>query len=139
MIVVDASVAVKWLIPETGEDAAKKLLTDRCQLIAPTLIRIEVSAAVLRAFRENRLPEERARGAIAEWQQMLGDGIVHLVPDHEVLGVAVDLSFKSRHPLQDCIYLAVARTMKVELITADDKMFKRGGKAIAGIMLLDGV
>jgi len=140
MIIVDASVAVKWYVPEPGEEAAKNLLADpRHELLAPALIRIEVIAAILKAYREARVPEMRAKAAIAEWQQTLDDGIVHLVPDEEVLGVAVDISFQSQHPLQDCLYLAVARTMKAELITADDKMFKRGGKAIAGVKFLEGM
>jgi len=138
MIVVDASVAVKWLIPEAGEEAAKILLTDRRQLVAPSLIRIEVTAAVLRAFRENRLPEQRARGAISEWQKILDDGILHLLPDDELYASAVNIGFKSRHALQDCLYLAAAVAMEANLITADHSMYERGGKSVAGVTLLNG-
>jgi predicted nucleic acid-binding protein len=139
MIVVDASVAVKWLIPEAGEDAAQRLLADRQHLLAPSLIRIEVAAALLRSFREGRLPEARAKGAISAWQQMLDDAIVHLVPDDELFAAAIDIGFASRHALQDCLYLAAARTTKAKLITADRNMFERGGKSVPGVMLLEGV
>ncbi len=80
-----------------------------------------------------------AEAAISEWQQTLDDAIVHLVPDDEFLDAAVDLSFELRHPLQDCLYLAVARAMNADLITADEKLFKRSGKAIAGVTFLEGM
>jgi predicted nucleic acid-binding protein len=38
MIVVDVSVAVKWFIPEPGEEAAAKLLDGKEGLIAPAVI-----------------------------------------------------------------------------------------------------
>jgi predicted nucleic acid-binding protein len=139
MIVVDASVAVKWLIPEAGEEAAKRLLAGRHQLIAPSLIQIEVTAAILRAFRVDRLPEERARRAIGEWRQMLHDGILHLVPDGELFASAVNLGFASRHAFQDCLYLAAAQSTKAKLITADRNLFERGGKSVEGVTFLDGV
>lgn len=139
MIVVDASVAVKWLIPETGEEAAKQLLADRQSLVAPALIRLEVTAAVLRAFRENRLGQADARAVIGEWHQMLQDGIVHLIPDDELYPSAVEIGFKSRHALQDCLYLATALTMKAQLITADRTMVERGSKSVGPVTLLKGV
>jgi predicted nucleic acid-binding protein len=46
MIVVDASVAVKWFIPEAGEEAAAKLLGGKKRLIAPALIRLEVTGTL---------------------------------------------------------------------------------------------
>lgn len=139
MIVVDASVAVKWLIPEEGEAAAKELLANRQTLVAPTLIRLEVAGAVLRAFRERRLEQEIARAVIGEWHRMLRDEILHLIPDEDLYHSAIDIGFRSRHALQDCLYLATAQTMKAQLVTADRTMFERGGKSVCQVTLLTGV
>jgi predicted nucleic acid-binding protein len=38
MIVVDASVAAKWFLPETGSEEATQLLSGANKLIAPDLI-----------------------------------------------------------------------------------------------------
>ena len=48
MIVVDASVIVKWFIPEVGDVPAKALLATADELIAPELARIEVASALVR-------------------------------------------------------------------------------------------
>jgi predicted nucleic acid-binding protein len=97
-------------------------------LIAPALIRIEVAGAVLRAFRENRLSKERAKAALGEWAQMLANVIVQLIANEELYPMAVDISFRTSHPLQDCLYLAAARGAKASLITADRSLQRRGAR-----------
>ena len=44
MIVVDASVAVKWFYPEEREASAQRLIEGGERLLAPALIRVEVAA-----------------------------------------------------------------------------------------------
>ena len=46
MIVVDASVAVKWVTGEQGRDAANALLESGEQIAGPFLLRTEVVAAI---------------------------------------------------------------------------------------------
>ena len=48
MIIVDASVIVKWFIPEVGNVAAKALLSAADELMAPELARVEVASALIR-------------------------------------------------------------------------------------------
>jgi len=48
MIVVDASVAVKWFFPEAGTAEAQQVLASGDRLAAPALIRVEVAAAIAR-------------------------------------------------------------------------------------------
>lgn len=50
-IVVDASVAVKWLVAEEGSDVANRLLTDGGDLYAPRLMASEVANALWRKAR----------------------------------------------------------------------------------------
>lgn len=51
MTVVDASVAVKWLVPETCEDAAERILEEERSLARPAFLRVEVTAAIARNAR----------------------------------------------------------------------------------------
>ncbi|MBI4482062.1 MAG: type II toxin-antitoxin system VapC family toxin [Acidobacteria bacterium] len=39
--VVDASVAMKWFVPEAHQDAALRLLDDSCELLAPDFMAAE--------------------------------------------------------------------------------------------------
>lgn len=136
MIVVDASVAVKWFIPEPGSQAAHQLLVAPRGLIAPALIRIEVTAAILRLYREDRLPEASARAACGEWSEMLLGGVVRLIADDELYPVALEMGFKTRHALQDCLYLAAGKAMDAEVVTADRTLHERGNRIVDRVSLL---
>jgi len=138
MIVVDASVAVKWFIPEPGEEDAGKLLSGTQQLIAPALIRLEVTGALIRRFREGHLTEQRAREGAQTWETMLRNRILHLIPDAELYDDAVQLAFLARHTLADCLYLAAAKRLDTAVITADQPMHDRGIRAYSKIEFLGG-
>jgi predicted nucleic acid-binding protein len=138
MRVVDASVAAKWFLPEHGTPAAQKLLSGRERLIAPALIRLEVAAAIIRAFRENRMSETVARDCCQAWDHLLGERMIQLVENDELHESAVRIGFEIRHSVQDCLYLAVGRAMKAPVLTADKTLAERGGKAVRLIGLGDG-
>jgi predicted nucleic acid-binding protein len=136
MIVVDASVAVKWFIPEAGEEAAAKLLGGKNRLIAPALIRLEVTGAIIRRYREGHLSEKKAREATQAWEAMLEHRVVRLVPDAGLFDAAVQMAFLARHTLADCLYLAIAKQLAAPVITADKPMRDRGARAYKNITFL---
>lgn len=70
---------------------------------------------------------------------MLDDAIVRLLADDDLYHAAIDIAFASRHALQDCLYLAAAEANRARLMTADRKLFERGGKSVGGVILLDDV
>ena len=139
MIVVDASVAVKWFVPEPGEDAAQQLLAGGDLLFAPALIRIEVAGAILRYFREGAIKEDRARSALADWDRLLSEALVRQIDNDQLYADAIAVSLDSRHALNDCFYLAAARMLGASVITADIPMHKRGKLAYDRISLLAGI
>ncbi|MDX2199503.1 MAG: type II toxin-antitoxin system VapC family toxin [Phycisphaerae bacterium] len=136
MIVVDASVAAKWVLAEPDRDAAKALLGNDRKLIAPSVIRFEVTGAILRRFRKNELDEKTARFACQEWDELLHDLVIELVPSEELFVLARDLAFKARHSLSDCLYLAAAKSHSAEVVTADVTLRDRGKKLYPRITLL---
>ncbi len=117
-LVVDASVALKWLVVEEDSDVAGRLFSDSYEIHAPRLIVSEVANALWRKVTlqgligideaETRL-ESLSRMAIV-WE---ADEIV--CPD--VLRIADAL----RHPAYDCVYLALARRIGATLVTADER------------------
>jgi predicted nucleic acid-binding protein len=138
MIVVDASVAVKWFIPEVGEEDAAKLLGRKEHLIAPALIRLEVTGAIIRRYREGHLSEKKAREGTQAWEAMLQNRVVRLVPDAELFADAVQMAFLAKHNLADCLYLAVAKQLAAPVITADVPMRDRGTRVYKNITFLGG-
>jgi predicted nucleic acid-binding protein len=136
VIVVDASVAVKWLVPEIGKAAADELLNDGVPLLAPALIRVEVAAATVRKVLFAEIDLQDGEGALRVWSQFLLNGLVTLVPDEADLARAWQLANELRHPLQDCLYLALALRLQTPLITADKKFADKARPVYSAVRLL---
>jgi predicted nucleic acid-binding protein len=117
--VVDASVAIKWLVDEPGSDAA--LALRGAELAAPGLLRIE-AGNVLRTL--------AARGAISiavarELFAFLQTAPVVIVDhDDHLEGRALALALEIGHPIYDCVYLALAERMSRTLVTADARFLR---------------
>lgn len=118
-LVVDANVAIKWFLPQPGEEVAQELLAGNEPLVAPALIRTEVAGAILAYFRDGKITENQAHSAIAGWGTMLAHSIVRQTPDADLYDAAVALSVVCRQPLAACFYLATAQLHNAPLITAD--------------------
>jgi predicted nucleic acid-binding protein len=136
MIVVDASVAVKWLLPEPGDAAAQELLASEERLVAPSLIRTEVAAALARRARFREIEPRDAETALGLWLQALRDGVISLVADEADLVTALGLTAELSHPLQDCLYLALAERLGAPLVTADKKFVVKAHASHALVRVL---
>ena len=64
-VVVDASVAVRWVVPERGSDAAAALLEEPRTWLAPRLLMTEVASALRRKVAGHELTAPVAMGALA--------------------------------------------------------------------------
>lgn len=135
MIVVDASVAVKWLLPEEGSEAARELLTGSAPLIVPEIAQIEVPGAVLRKLRAGLLDDSEAKGSIELWNDLVREN-VRIVPMDELLDRAIQIAITCSHPLTDCLYVAAAAQLDAKLLTADAALHTRCRRAHKNIGLL---
>jgi predicted nucleic acid-binding protein len=137
MIVVDASIAAKWYLHEPGSKEAAALLTSASPLLAPALIRMEVTGAILRRYREGKLSLERATEACELWDADLSGDAVQLVPDETLLVPARAIAFQIRHTIQNCLYLAAAVDAgRARLVTADPTFYTRAAPSFPCIELL---
>lgn len=125
MIVVDASVAVKWILPEFGSPRAEVIMEADDLLAAPDILRIEVAGAVVRRVRTVGMPPDEARALVVSWTRALDRNVVALVPSVPLLDDASQLAIEMRHALQDCLYLALARRNDALLVTADRQFAER--------------
>jgi predicted nucleic acid-binding protein len=112
-IVVDASVAVKWVLSETGSEAADALLDQ--DLMAPVLWLAE-TANVL--WRKARIGEITAEQASARLSELLTAPVASL-PIEPHLEPALKLALEIGHPVYDCVYLALALHHRTHVVTAD--------------------
>ncbi|MGH6943335.1 MAG: type II toxin-antitoxin system VapC family toxin [Geminicoccaceae bacterium] len=111
--VVDASVALKWVIGEVGEEAALRLRG--AMLTAPEILLAECGSALRAKARRREIDEHEAHDALAS----LHAAPVVLAPLSELVADALHLAFLLAHPIYDCLYLALAMQTGTRLVTAD--------------------
>jgi predicted nucleic acid-binding protein len=112
-IVIDASVALKWVLDEPGSDKAAALCDQ--QLIAPALWLIEAANALWRSTRLGQITQDEAAERLAE----LMNAPVATLAVEPYLGHALDLATAIGHPVSDCLYLALAVRHQTYVVTAD--------------------
>jgi predicted nucleic acid-binding protein len=119
-LVVDASVAVKWMVKEPGNDAARALLDLPDPLIAPDWLLLEAASTLWKKVKSSQLLEIHALRHIDD----LPDFFSRLYASRDLARTAMDLGFRLRHPVYDCLYLALAQREGCKLVTADEEFFR---------------
>ena len=118
-MVVDASVAIKWVTDEPGSDDAARLLER--QLVAPDLLGIEFANALWKKVRRGELAAEVAELAV----KALMRAPIEFVETRPHLDTALSLAVELDHSAYDGVYLAVAEAEAVPLVTADRRFAMR--------------
>ena len=117
-LIVDASVAVKWVVEEPGSGAAAAVLSSGERLIAPDLVLAEIGNAVRKKLSHGIIPREQAVLAARTAERAFDE----LVPIRLLAVSAIELALDLNHPVYDCFYLVLAARERMPLITADDRL-----------------
>ncbi len=129
-IVIDASVAVKWVLDEPGSEAAVALHDQ--ELIAPALWLAEAANALWRHARIGDISNDEATALFAE----LMKAPVASLPIDPYLEPALKLAIEIGHPVYDCIYLALALQHQTHVVTADRRFEAAASTPRAGCVRL---
>ena len=119
--VVDASVAVKWVVPEVLTDEAEQLLAGDEELVAPDLIEVEAANALWKKTVRREMSAAEADGAL----ELLRESGLVLRPTGPLLPRAMRLAHRLGHPIYACVYLALAEREGARLVTADGTLAGR--------------
>jgi predicted nucleic acid-binding protein len=112
-MVIDASVAIKWVVPEVGSEAASGLLGR--ELWAPWLWLAEAAGALLKKTRRGEITRDEARLRA----QDLADAPIEPIELPILLPSAMRVAGELGHSIYDCFYLAAALLRDTTLVTAD--------------------
>ena len=134
-IVIDASVALKWVLPEDNSDLAEALRTEN--LIAPPIWLIESANALWRNVRVGKISAHDAARLLNELS------VAPITVSHKESDVieAFDLAVRLAHPVYDCLYIALAQREKTYIVTADRRfadLANRFPDIAASVRLLGG-
>jgi predicted nucleic acid-binding protein len=112
--VVDASVAIKWVVQEPDTPHALQLAADN-HLVAPDLMLAEFANVLSTKIRQG----EFNLGSIDRAVEVLQSARIAFRPIESLLPMAIRLAHQLRHPAYDCFYLALAIAEGCQLITSD--------------------
>jgi predicted nucleic acid-binding protein len=117
ILVVDASVVLKWFLPEVHSAAARDLLQEAHQFVVPDLLFPEVCNAIWKKVRRGELSRNEAQRLVADIEAIA----VESIPTHGLMGDASAIAFASAQTVYDCVYLALAVRLETRVITADER------------------
>lgn len=123
--VVDASVAVKWYLPEPHDDCAARLRHEGTELAAPDLLYAEVANVLWKRVRRGELTTGEA-GDIVEAISRLP---IEVHPCRLLSGAAFQIASSTGLTVYDCLYFATALLADSRLVTADRRLFETGRRA----------
>ncbi|HEY8260121.1 MAG TPA: type II toxin-antitoxin system VapC family toxin [Methylosinus sp.] len=121
IFVVDASVAVKWLVAEPGHEHATSLLLKAPTLLAPDLIEVEVANVLWKKTRRGEIDRTQASQALDALPRFFDA----LEPSSRFVARALEIALDLDHAIYDCVYLAAAERSGVRLATADARLARK--------------
>lgn len=122
--VIDASVAIKWVVTEDGTDQAVSLLSSGA-LSAPDLLVAECANILWKKVRRSELSDQEALLA----SRILEQAEIELHPMRTLLEPATRLAIELDHPAYDCIYLALAMEHDWRFVTADMRLVAKARRS----------
>lgn len=118
MLVVDASVALKWFVEEPCSEHAAALLSTGQVPAGPDLIVADVCNAAWKAVVSGTMTAEQQDHAASRLPAIF-DELAALAP------LAVEISRTLGHSAYDCFYLALAEQRGAIHVTADRQLLRR--------------
>ncbi|MCL5280327.1 MAG: type II toxin-antitoxin system VapC family toxin [Planctomycetes bacterium] len=116
-IVVDASVAAKWFLPEPDASAALRLLDGRYRLTAPDLIYAEVGNVAWKLHARGVLDAQEASDMIEHFLSMP----LEAHDSVSLLASALGIAIATQRTVYDSLYLALAVELDGTVVTADER------------------
>jgi predicted nucleic acid-binding protein len=131
-IVVDASVAIKWFIPEIHANFATRLLHKNLQFIAPDLIFAEVGNILWKKYRSKELTLDIASSILNDFKKLPLDSY----ESEPLLDTAWHIATAHQCTVYDSLYVALAQIEGCLLVTADRVLHKTLSKTDLAHILL---
>ena len=126
-LVIDASIAVKWVVEEEGTSQALTL-RQRAKLPAPELLVAECANIFWKKVQREELSRQEALFAA----RLLQAAEIELLPTRSLLEVATRIAIDLDHPAYDCLYLALAVETQCQFVTADERFVRKVGQSRRG-------
>ncbi|RFB76636.1 type II toxin-antitoxin system VapC family toxin [Methylovirgula sp. 4M-Z18] len=118
-LVIDASIAVKWVIEEDSTPLALGLRQDH-RFAAPELLTVECANILWKKVQRGELSREEAKLAA----NLLERSDIELFGMRGLLAKATELATDIGHPAYDCMYICLAMSRNWRFVTADERLIR---------------
>jgi predicted nucleic acid-binding protein len=115
VVVVDASIAAKWFLPEPDAAAAIRLMDGRRRLAAPDLIRPEMANILWKLHARNLLSSDEASEIIGHFLSIP----LEIYESASLLPGALEIAMATQRTVYDSLHLSLAVQLNAKVITAD--------------------
>jgi predicted nucleic acid-binding protein len=134
-LVIDATIAIKWVVEEPGTRQALGL--SRHALLAPDLLVAECANILWKKTRRNELSEDEAFLAA----RLAARADLELAPTRPLLERAARIAVALDHPAYDCVHVALAEFRGCEFVTTDMALVRKAlaagfGSGVSGLEAL---
>jgi predicted nucleic acid-binding protein len=119
-VVVDASVAVKWFVPENHSAEALRLLDARFRRHIPVLLHTEFGQTIWKKIYQRKEMEAADGTSILRGLMIMALEVHAVTP---LVEPALDIALATGRTVYDSIYLALATALGCKLVTADQKLY----------------
>jgi predicted nucleic acid-binding protein len=134
--VIDAGIALKWVLDEPHSPAARSLLSGQHELIAPDLLYVEATNVLWKRVVRKEMTIDEASLCCAGLLAV--PFIVH--DSRTFLGRALSVAAATGNTVYDCLYVALALHSGCPVVTGDRKLvaaLTRGGYGDAAVWIGD--
>jgi predicted nucleic acid-binding protein len=116
--VIDANVAIKWVLPEAHSDTALSILdNDDNQLLVPDFFFSEITNILWKRIQRDELSLIDAKESLKSIQQV----DFEIFSSYNLVARALEISVEVKQAIYDCIYLALAIDNDCCMVTADER------------------
>jgi predicted nucleic acid-binding protein len=118
-LIVDASVGVKWFVPEIHAARARRWRQGPDELHVPAFFfDLEIANILWKKVRRAEVSRPDAHAILCQLPALP----VTRHPEAPLLGSAFDLADRTQRTVYDCIYLALAVQLGGQMLTADQRL-----------------
>lgn len=119
-LVVDASVAIKWIFLEKGSDQAEQIIQEISSFVVPLIFPIEMDSVITKKVRQNELNIDESGNKRAQVRKLP----FKIGWDEDVNNLAFEIAISLPVTFYDATYLATAIEHHASLVTADRRLVK---------------
>ncbi|HYD45968.1 MAG TPA: type II toxin-antitoxin system VapC family toxin [Phenylobacterium sp.] len=133
--VLDASVAVKCFITEPGSEAARQLVGSGVRIVAPEFVFAEIASVATKRARRGDIERAFAEEIVSSAPDLFDV----TYPVGPLAQRAQQLSFDYAVSVYDGLYVALAESLEIAVMTADLRLERRleGSAISARIQILE--